>query len=80
MQGMIIRMFLKGLGPLGGLKTYIGIALIALEAVLRYMDASHPALPIIAAVMVGLGVGDKMGKERADPKTETVKEWKPFNI
>ncbi len=60
-------MLLKGLGPLGGYKTYIGLALVALDAVLRYMDNSHPALDVIAAVMVGLGLGDKMGKERANP-------------
>ena len=67
MQGMVIGWLIKGLGPLGGYKTYIGIALVALDAVLRYMDNSHPALDIIAAVMVGLGLGDKMGKERANP-------------
>lgn len=80
MQGMIIRAFLKALGPLGGYKTYIGIALTAIYAGLFYYDAHHPALAILASVMTGLGIGDKMGKERADPNTETVKEWKPFNI
>ena len=67
MQGMIIRMFLKGLGPLGGYKTYIGLALVVLAAGLRYFDADHPALDVIAAVATGLGLGDKMGKERANP-------------
>ncbi len=67
MQGMIIGMLLKGLGPLGGYKTYIGLGLVILDAALRYFDNSHPALDVVAAVMVGLGLGDKMGKERANP-------------
>ena len=65
MQSMIIGMLLKGLGPLGGYKTYIGLALVVLDVVLRYFDNGHPALDVIASVMVGLGLGDKMGKERA---------------
>ncbi len=68
MQSMLIGMLLKGLGPLGGYKTYIGIALMALAGGLRVVDANHPALDIIAAVVTGLGLGDKMGKERAIPK------------
>ena len=67
MQTMLISMMLKGLGPLGGYKTYIGLALVIIAAGLRYFDADHPALDVIAAVMTGLGIGDKMGKERANP-------------
>ncbi len=66
-MNFLISMLLKGLGPLGGMKTYIGFALVALDAVLRYYDNGHPALDVIAAVMTGLGLGDKMGKERAAP-------------
>ena len=64
MQSMIIGMMLKGLGPLGGYKTYIGLALVVLAAGLRYFDANNPAIDIIAAVMTGLGLGDRIGKQR----------------
>ena len=66
-MNFIIKMMLKGLGPLDGYKTYIGIALAALAAGLHYYDANHPALDLIAAIVTGLGLGDKIGKERADP-------------
>ena len=65
MQSMIINMLLKGLGPLSGYKTYIGLVLVVLDVVLRYFDNGHPALDVIASVMVGLGLGDKIGKQRA---------------
>ena len=61
----IIGLMLKGLGPLDEYKTIIGGALVAIDAVLRYFDAGHPALAVIAAIMVGLGLGDKIGKQRA---------------
>jgi hypothetical protein len=64
-MNIIISMMVKSLGGLDGYKTYIGIGLAALAAGLRYWDANHPALDMIAAIVTGLGVGDKMGKERA---------------
>ncbi len=64
-MGTLIKLMVGNLGFLDGYKTYIGMALVALDAVLRFYDAGHPALDVIAAVMVGLGLGDKMGKERA---------------
>ena len=71
MVNLVIGLLLKTLGPLGGYKTIIGIALIAAEAALRFWDASHPALAIVAALITGLGLGDKMGKQRADDDAPT---------
>lgn len=64
-MGTLIKLLLGGLGPLEGYKTYIGMALTAISAALWYMDANHPAIDLIAAIMVGLGLGDKVGKQRA---------------
>jgi len=66
-------MLLKGLGPLNGWKTIAGLILAVVNLAAQYMDVVPAALPtqfgdIIASVMVGLGLGDKMGKERAVPK------------
>ena len=65
-------MLLKGLGPLNGWKTIAGLILAVVNLAAQYMDIVPAALPtqfgdIIASVMIGLGLGDKMGKERAIP-------------
>ena len=67
---MVVGMLLKGLGPLNGWKTIAGVTLAVINLAAQYMDVVPAALPtqfgdIIASVMIGLGLGDKMGKERA---------------
>ena len=69
---IVTKILLKGLGPLNGWKTIAGIVLAVVNLAAQYMDVMPAALPtqfgdIIASVMVGLGLGDKMGKERAKP-------------
>ena len=69
---MVVGMLLKGLGPLNGWKTIAGLILAVVNLAAQYMDIVPAALPtqfgdIIASVMIGLGLGDKMGKERAKP-------------
>ena len=69
---IVTKILLKGLGPLNGWKTIAGIILAVVNLAAQYMDVMPAALPtqvgdILASVMVGLGLGDKMGKERANP-------------
>ena len=69
---IVTNILLKGLGPLNGWKTIAGNVLALVNMAAQYMDVVPTALPtqvgdILASVMVGLGLGDKMGKERADP-------------
>ena len=69
---IISRILLKGLGPLDGWKTWAGIALAILDGIAQFYDVVPAALPtglteVIPSILVGLGLGDKMGKERADP-------------
>ena len=71
MVNLVIGFLIKSLGPLGGYKTMIGAALLAIDAGLRYYDSGHPALDLIAALIMGLGLGDKMGKQRADNEAPT---------
>ena len=69
---IITRILLKGLGPLDGWKTWIGIALAIIDGIAQFYDVVPATLPtglteIIPAVIIGLGLGDKVGKERANP-------------
>ena len=69
---IVTKILLKGLGPLNGWKTIAGVVLGVVNLAAQYMDVVPAALPtqfgdIIASVMIGLGLGDKMGKERAAP-------------
>ena len=69
---MVIRMLLKGLGPINGWKTWAGIGLAVIDVAARYFDVVPAVLPahlseVIPSVLIGLGLGDKMGKERANP-------------
>ena len=67
---IITKVLLKGLGPLNGWKTIAGVVLGVVNLAAQYMDVVPAAIPtqfgdIIASAMIGLGLGDKMGKERA---------------
>ncbi len=69
---IVTSILLKGLGPINGWKTWAGIALAVIDAVAHYFGVVPAALPtglteIIPTVLIGLGLGDKMGKERANP-------------
>ncbi len=69
---IVTSMLLKGLGPINGWKTWAGIGLAVIDAAAQYFDVVPAALPtglteVIPSVLIGLGLGDKMGKERAHP-------------
>ena len=69
---IISRILLKGLGPLDGWKTWVGIALAIIDGIAQFYDVVPATLPtglteVIPSILVGLGLGDKMGKERAEP-------------
>jgi len=69
---IITKILLRGLGPLNGWKTWAGIALAFLDAAAQLLGVVPAVLPtglteIIPSILIGLGLGDKMGKERADP-------------
>ncbi len=69
---IVTKILLRGLGPLNGWKTWAGIALALIDGVAQFFGVVPAALPagiteIIPSILIGLGLGDKMGKERADP-------------
>jgi hypothetical protein len=69
---IVTNILLRGLGPLNGWKTWAGIALAVIDAIAQYFDVVPAALPtglteVIPTILIGLGLGDKMGKERANP-------------
>jgi hypothetical protein len=66
----LINMMLKVLSPINGWKTWAGIGLAVINLAFQYLDILPAALPpqvgdVVASVMIGLGLGDRMGKERA---------------
>ncbi len=67
---IVTRILLRGLGPLNGWKTWAGIALALIDAVAHAFGVVPAVLPIglteiVPSILIGLGLGDKMGKERA---------------
>jgi len=69
---IVTKILLRGLGPLNGWKTWAGIALALIDGVAHAFGVVPAVLPtglteIIPSILIGLGLGDKMGKERADP-------------
>ena len=75
---MVINMLLRGLGPINGWKTVAGIVLAVVNLAAQYMDVVPAVIPahlgeVLSSVMIGLGLGDKMGKERANGSNATAK-------
>ena len=69
---IVTRVLLKGFGPFNGWKTWAGIVLAVIDAVAQYFGVVPAALPtglteLIPTALISLGLGDKMGKERAAP-------------
>ena len=69
---IVTSILLKGLGPLNGWKTWAGIILAIIDVIAQYLGVVPAALPtglteVIPTVLIGIGLGDKMGKERANP-------------
>ncbi len=67
---IIAKVMLRGLDWSNGWKTWAGIALAVIDGIAQYFDVVPAALPtglteIIPSILIGLGLGDKMGKERA---------------
>ncbi len=67
---IIAKTLLKGLDWSNGWKTWAGIGLAVIVGIAQFFDVVPAEIPtglteIIPSVLIGLGLGDKMGKERA---------------
>ena len=68
---IVTRMLLRGLGPFNGWKTWAGIALAVIDGVAQFFGVVPAVLPtglteLIPTILISLGMGDKMGKLRAE--------------
>lgn len=67
---IVTNILLKGLGPLNGWKTWAGIALAVIDGIAQFFGVVPAVLPtglteIIPTILIGIGLGDRMGKARA---------------
>ena len=72
---IVTKILLRGLGPLNGWKTWAGIMLAVIDGVAQFFGVVPAALPIglselIPTILIGLGMGDKMGKLRSDDESK----------
>ena len=71
---IVTRILLRGLGPFNGWKTWAGIALAVMDGVAQFFGIIPAVLPtglteLIPTILISLGMGDKIGKMRAENKT-----------
>ena len=71
---IVTRILLRGLGPFNGWKTWAGIALAVMDGVAQFFGVVPVALPaglteLIPTILISLGMGDKIGKMRAENET-----------
>ena len=68
---IVTKILLRGHGPLNGWKTWAGIMLAVIDGVAQFFGVVPVILPaglseLIPTILIGLGMGDKMGKLRAE--------------
>ena len=68
---IMTKILLRGLGPFNGWKTWAGIALAVMDGIAQFFGVVPAALPaglteMIPTILISLGMGDKMGKLRAE--------------
>ena len=71
---IVTRILLRGLGPFNGWKTWAGIALAVMDGVAQFFGVIPAVLPtglteLIPTILISLGMGDKIGKMRAENET-----------